>query len=104
MRDGEPWFVAKDICDALGMPPTAKDGYGKHMRGLDDEDVTRHSKSGVMLHGLHQSSLLVSESGLYSLILKSRKPGAKAFKKWVTSVVLPAPATHIWASWASAEK
>lgn len=87
MREGAPWFVAKDVCDALGMTnPTnatadidaderAKFNLGQ--RGLDPEEFTPCFKAGVSTPGLPPASLLVSESGLYSLILKSRKPEAR---------------------------
>jgi prophage antirepressor-like protein len=76
-RGGEPWFVAKDVCDALGINSNAT-------RRLDDEDK---STFNVGLPG--KAPTVVNESGLYALILESRKPEAKAFKKWVTSEVLP---------------
>lgn len=79
--DGEPWFVAKDVCDALGISvrDTAKT-LDKDERGVD----TIHTLGG------DQKMVIVSEAGLYSLILKSRKPEAHAFKRWVTHEVLPA--------------
>lgn len=85
-KDGEPWFVAKDVCEVLGMD-TAKTGTGPFVAGLDaDERASIGNGNG---YGLHGQTVLVSESGLYSLVLKSRKPEAKAFRKWVTSEVLP---------------
>ncbi|WP_416999391.1 Bro-N domain-containing protein [Alistipes finegoldii] len=78
---GEPWFVAKDVCDILELTNSRK-----ATAGLDDEE------KGVTISdtpGGQQSLTIVNESGLYSLILQSRKPQAKAFKKWVTSEVLP---------------
>ncbi|MBK1684847.1 BRO-N domain-containing protein [Rhodoferax fermentans] len=85
-KDNEPWFVAVDICRALDMD-TAK-GTTRWLAGLDaDEKQTlRNSEGGRVAPYM----AYVNESGLYSLILKSRKPEAKACKKWVTSVVLPA--------------
>jgi prophage antirepressor-like protein len=83
VRDGEPWFVAKDVCDALGFTHTPS-----AIRELDadERDTVRiqHSTSG------NPNVTIINESGLYSLILRSRKPEAKAFKKWVTGTVLPA--------------
>ncbi|WP_278591486.1 phage antirepressor KilAC domain-containing protein [Olsenella uli] len=78
---GEPWFVAKDVCDALGIAvrDTAKT-LDEDERGVD----TIHTPGG------DQQMVIVSEAGLYSLILKSRKPEAHAFKRWVTHEVLPA--------------
>ncbi len=83
MREGAPWFVAKDVCDALGLD------VSDTRRTLDEADRE------VLLAGQHpglpnRGATAINESGLYSLILKSRKPEAKAFQKWVTSVVLPA--------------
>lgn len=82
IKDGEPWFVAKDVCDVLGIndPSMA-------IRDLD-EDEKGTSTIGTL--GGNQTMLTVNESGLYALIFKSRKPEAKAFRKWVTSEVLPA--------------
>lgn len=80
--DGEPWFVAKDVTDALGLG-RAQDS----IRYLDDDE------RGVCLVGTpsgEQQMATVSEAGLYSLILRSRRPEAKVFKRWVTHEVLPA--------------
>lgn len=85
-RDGEPRFVAKDACAALEMPTTT--GANQWLRGLDDDEVCllkKENSPSLPNRGVYG----VNESGLYSLILKSRKPEAKAFKKWVTSEVLP---------------
>lgn len=81
-RDGEPWFVAADVCAALsvGNPSEA-------LKRLDADERTLISIEGAS-NGLPVNA--VNESGLYSLILTSRKPEAKKFKKWVTSEVLPA--------------
>lgn len=76
---GEPWFVAKDVCDALGINKTAAS------RLDDDEKGLRLTQT----HGGEQQILFVSEPGFYKLVLKSRKPEAKAFQRWVTHEVLP---------------
>ena len=78
---GESWFVAKDVCDILGLTNSRK-----ATAGLDDEEkcVTISDTPGGQ-----QSLTIINESGLYSLIMQSRKPEAKSFKKWVTSEVLP---------------
>lgn len=81
LRDdtGEPWFVAKDILDRLELDRTA-------MRKLDDDEKgvdTIHTPGG------DQQVSIVSEAGFYKLVLKSRKPEAKAFQRWVTHEVLP---------------
>lgn len=79
LRDGEPWFVAADVCAALDIQNATQ-----AVARLDDEDR-------AMLNIAPQGETnAVNESGLYSLILGSRKPEAKPFKKWVTSEVLPA--------------
>lgn len=82
MRDSEPWFVASDVCEALGIAETHR-----AISRLDDDEKGRHS---VTTPGGQQEMTIINESGLYSLILTSRKPEAKKFKKWVTAEVLPA--------------
>lgn len=81
-RDGDPWFVAPDVCRALGHTNASA-----ALRRLDDDEkgLTR-----VYTLGGEQSLSVVSESGLYALILTSNKPAAKRFRKWVTAEVLPA--------------
>jgi prophage antirepressor-like protein len=83
-RDGEPWFVLADVCAELGIgnPSQAASGLD------DDERETLINNEGIADRRV-QALVVVSESGLYSLILRSRKPEAKRFKKWVTSEVLP---------------
>lgn len=76
---GEPWFVAKDVCDALEISnPTDA------LKRLDDDERARFNL------GRQGEANIVNEPGLYSLILASRKPEAKAFKRWITHEVLPA--------------
>lgn len=80
--DAAPWWVAGDVAKVLGFKHTP------HMTRLLDED-----EKGVRIMdtlGGQQEMVIVSESGLYHAILKSRRPGAQAFRKWVTSEVLPA--------------
>jgi len=90
MIDGEPWFVAADVCEALSIGNVSLAVNGRADRtdgGLDDDEkgvATVNTPSG------EQQMLTVNESGLYALIFKSRKPEAKKFKKWVTAEVLPA--------------
>ncbi len=87
-RDGEPWFVAKDVCESLDLKPDAGNGsLQNHMRPLDKEEWATALVASSVSNTRKQ--YIINESGLYSLILKSRKPEAKAFKKWVTSEVLP---------------
>lgn len=81
--DGEPWFVAADAAAILGF----KDAYYL-TRGLDDDETAPHILGDAV--GREQEMTIISESGLYSAILRSRVEGAKAFKKWVTGTVLPA--------------
>lgn len=86
MKDGEPWFVAKDVADVLGYRE-AKD----MTRNLDDDEKGAHILPTL---GGDQEVLIINESGLYTAILKSRRKEAKRFKKWVTSTVLPSIRKH----------
>ena len=82
VKDGAPLFVAADVCRALEIQ-----NHKDAIKRLDDDE-----KSGVVLtdpHGRPQETNCVTESGLYSLVLGSRKPEAKAFKRWITHEVLP---------------
>ena len=81
-RSGEPWFVAVDVCRVLGLGDT-----GKAVSRLDDDELTRIK---IGSGGQMREAYAVNESGLYALVLGSRKPEAKAFKRWVTHEVLPA--------------
>ena len=80
-RDGEPWFIAADVCKILGI----RDTYDA-TRGLDDDEKGTEI---IRTPGGDQAVTAVSEPGLYSLILRSRKPEAKPFKRWVTHEVIP---------------
>lgn len=84
--DDQPWFVASDICEALAIVNSRR-----ALSRLDDDEKGVHSMN--TLGGTQKLSIL-NESGLYSLILTSRKAEAKRFKKWVTSEVLPAIRKH----------
>jgi len=76
--DGNPWFVAKDVCDILGTTnPTMA------MDGLEDFERAKFNL------GRQGEANIISESGFYTLVLRSRKPIAKPFRIWVTSEVLP---------------
>lgn len=81
VKDGEPWFVAVDVCSSLdlGNPRSSI-----ALLDLDEKGV--HSMDTL---GGEQATTIISESGMYSLILRSRKPEAKAFKRWITAEVLP---------------
>ena len=87
-EQGEPLFVGKDICDALGYT-NSRAAIARH---LDEDDVTKRYIIDEM--GRSQETLLINESGLYSLIMSSKLPEAKAFKRWVTSEVLPSIRKH----------
>ena len=86
-ESGEPWFVAKDICDALGIRSDSVRTI------LDDDEVSETNPNSIGVAG-GRNPLIISEAGLYSLVLKSRKPEAKRFKRWVTHDVLPAIRRH----------
>ena len=79
--NNEPWFLAKQVCDVLGLTNTTET-----LRRVDSEDL-----SSVKLNsgGQMRNMKIINESGLYQVIFMSNKPQAKAFKKWVTSEVLP---------------
>lgn len=79
--DGDPWFVAKDVCDALTL-----ENSRKATASLDDDEK---GVSPIVTPSGTQQMTIVNESGLYNLIFQSRKPEAKKFRKWVTSEVLP---------------
>jgi hypothetical protein len=83
---GEPWFVAKDVCEILELEHTTN-----ALNGLDDDELTVEKlQSG----GQSREMKLISESGLYTLIIRSNKPQAKPFRKWVTGEVLPSIRKH----------
>lgn len=87
VRDGEPWFVGKDVAEILGYSDTAQ----AVRKRIDDED------KGVVemtTPGGKQNMVVINESGLYSLILSSKLSTAKEFKRWVTSEVLPTIRKH----------
>ena len=84
--DGEPWFVASDVCKALAI----KDTWNALSRLDDDEKGT----GSISTLGGSQEMSTVNEPGLYSLILGSRKPEAKAFKRWITHDVIPSIRKH----------
>lgn len=81
-RDGEPWFVLNEVCRKLGIT----NSRNAAARLDDDEKDAVQIMDGI---GREQSTTIINESGLYSVILRSTKPEAKQFKKWITSEVLP---------------
>ncbi len=89
--NGQPWFVATDVCRCLGLQLTA--GAGSHLRRLNaDERAVQQVTHTPNQGGLTTTSktTIISESGLYKLILRCDKPEAKRFTDWVTRDVLPA--------------
>lgn len=80
--DNEPWFVGKDVAEALGYRDTS-DALKKHV-DADDKLTRRFADSGQA-----REMYIINESGLYSLILSSKLPGAKEFKRWITHDVIP---------------
>jgi prophage antirepressor-like protein len=78
-KDGEPWWILKDVCGVLGLKnPTMI------AERLEDDEVTK-----LNLGGLSGETNIINESGLYNVILRSDKPEAKPFRRWVTGEVLP---------------
>lgn len=85
--NNEPYFVGKDVADILGYSNT-RDALSKH---IDDEDKLT---SQIATAGQNRNVIVINESGLYSLIISSKLPTAKKFKRWVTSEVLPSIRKH----------
>lgn len=86
-KDGEIWFVAADVCNALNHT-----NVSVALQMLEDDDVAKQSLEQVSENGVvqHREMNIVSEPGLYTLVIRSNRPEAKAFKRWVTHEVLPA--------------
>lgn len=80
-KDGQPWFVLKDVCDVLSI-----DQVAGIKRRLAEDVISNHP---LQTAGGIQNTTIINEDGLYDVILESRKPEAKAFRKWVTGEVLP---------------
>lgn len=87
MIDNKPWFVGKDVADALGYS-ASRNALSKH---VDSDDKLTHQ---ISASGQKREMVLINESGVYSLIFGSKLDSAKRFKKWVTSEVLPAIRKH----------
>ena len=85
-RNGNPWFIAKDVCDILGHSNSRK-----ALLMLDDDEKADVTISYTSSNGVQQrrSANIINESGLYHLVFRSRLESAKTFRKWVTSEVLP---------------
>lgn len=86
-QNGEPWFVGKDVAEVLGYSDTAQ-AIRKHVEEEDKGVVEMTTPGGK------QPLTIINESGLYSLVLSSKLPTAKKFKRWVTSEVLPSIRKH----------
>ena len=84
--DGEPWFVLKDVCGVLGLTDT-----GRTAERLEADELTRAT---LVSGGQNREMICINESGLYNVILRSDKPEARPFRKWVTSEVLPSIRKH----------
>lgn len=87
LLNNEPWFVGKDVADVLGYSNSRK-ALNDHVDAEDKEVLT--SRNVTLKNIPNRGITVVNESGLYSLILSSKLPSAKKFKRWVTSEVLPA--------------
>lgn len=91
--DGEPWFVGKDVAEKLGYANQNRD----IVRHVDEEDRIMTGAETQYQNGIElgqRGGWLINESGLYSLILSSKLPNAKAFKRWITSEVIPSIRKH----------
>ena len=86
-KNGQPWFIGKDVAEILGYE--AERNAIKHH--VDSDDKLTHQ---ISASGQNRKMIIINESGLYSLILSSKLPTAKAFKRWVTSEVLPSIRKH----------
>ncbi|MBR0220152.1 MAG: Bro-N domain-containing protein [Synergistaceae bacterium] len=84
MQDGEPWWVAKDVCNVLELADVTS-----ALRGLDDDEKVLRKISGELSSSGNPNIMTINESGLYTLIMRSNKPEAKKFRRWVTHEVLP---------------
>ena len=84
--DGEPWFVAADVCKALEL--------GNPSMTVERLDADEKGISSIDTLGGKQCMAIINEPGLYSVILRSRKPEAKAFKRWITHEVIPVIRKH----------
>ena len=82
IKDGEPWFVGKDVANILEY----RNGSRDINRHVDDED---RCKIMIFDGNQNKETIIINESGLYSLILSSKMPRAKEFKRWVTATILP---------------
>jgi len=86
-KDGEPWWVLKDVCTVLGIVD-----HKVAARRLEEDEVCQTPLTDSL--GRMQEMTVINESGLYNVVLRSDKPEAKPFRKWVTSEVLPSIRKH----------
>jgi len=86
-KDGEPWFVAKDVCDILEIS-NGRDAVSR----LDDDEKDAVGITDAI--GREQQTTIISESGVYALVFTSRKPKAEQFKRWIRKDVLPSIRKH----------
>lgn len=90
-RGGEPWFVGKDVAAALGYSDT-KSALTDHVDSEDKQIIQRGQIATLDIP--NRGLTIINESGLYSLVLSSKLPGAKQFKRWITSEVIPSICKH----------
>jgi len=84
-REGQPWFVARDVCNVLELTNSTE-----ALRSLDDDERSSlRITEGTSSSGGNPNVNIISESGLYKLVMRSRKPEARKFVKWLTTEVLP---------------
>jgi len=88
-KDDGPWFVAKDVCEALGIT-NARDSVRKSMSVDESQHLLKSNVEQTDIKIPNRGLTIISESGLYKLIMRSDKPQARPFQDWVTKVVLPA--------------
>lgn len=82
-QNGEPWFVGKDVCEALG--------YTNSRKALCDHVKESHKNTVTNRYGIgNPNKTIIDEAGLYSLVMRSKLPQAEAFQEWVTGEVIPA--------------
>jgi prophage antirepressor-like protein len=82
-QDGNPWWVAKEVCEVLGLT-----NITEALRSLDDDEKSFISRTELGLKP-GRDMVIINEPGIYNLIMRSRKPEAKSFKRWVTHDILP---------------
>lgn len=84
VKDGEPWFVGKDVAEKLG--------YSNSRKALADHVKDNHKNTVTIRDGItrgNPNQVIIDEAGFYSLVLRSKLPQAEQFQEWVTSEVLP---------------